>query len=263
MRAMITLWEHPLSPYAQKNKIAMREKGIAFEATTPMGIGSGKTIADFEGVSPLREVPALVDDGFSLFDSRLILEYLEDKYPEPALLPKDPRERAVARRIEQVMDRHYEPLNWALGEIRYFQRAKGDLAQKLEGAAAKEAQGIFGWLDATLGDREWFGGDRFGWGDLSVAPYLNGSRGFGIAPAAGSRLAAWAQRANARPSVKQTAAEAAESVKAMSGVADLVAKGRFRRQYRDHRLEWMIRNGGFDVIADGLRHDNIRFNTFP
>ncbi len=161
------------------------------------------------------------------------------------------------------MDRHYEPLNWALGEIRYFKRATGDLAQKLEAAAGEEARGIFGWLEQTLGDREWFGGDRFGWGDLSVAPYLNGSRGFGIAPEPGSRLASWAERANARPSVKQTAAEAAESVKAMSGVADLVATGRFRRQYRDHRLEWMIRNGGFDVIAEGLRRDNIRFNTFP
>jgi glutathione S-transferase/RNA polymerase-associated protein len=241
----------------------MREKGIAFEALTPMGIGSGKPDARFERVSPLREVPALVDDGFSLFDSRLILEYLEDKYPDPPLLPEDPRGRAVARRIEQVMDRHYEPLNWALSEIRYFRRATGDLAQKLEAAAAKEARGVFGWLEETLGDGEWFGGDRFGWGDLSVAPYLNGSRGFGIAPPEGTRLAAWAERANARPSVKQTAAEAAESVKAMSGVADLVATGRFRRQYRDHRLEWMIRNGGFDVIADGLRRDNIRFNTFP
>ena len=74
MRAMLTLWEHPLSPYAQKNKIAMREKGIPFEAVTPMGIGSGRTIADFERVSPLREVPALVDGDFSLFDSRLILD---------------------------------------------------------------------------------------------------------------------------------------------------------------------------------------------
>jgi glutathione S-transferase len=261
---MLKLWEHPLSPYAQKNKIAMREKGIAFEAMTPMGIGSGRSIEDFERVSPLREVPALVDDdGFALFDSRLILEYLEDRFPDPPLLPRDPRERAMARRIEQVMDRHYEPLNWALGEIRYFKRATGDLAAKLEQAAGDEARGIFGWLDQTLGDREWFGGDRFGWGDLSVAPYLNGSRGFGLAPEPGSRLAAWAERANARPSVRQTAAEAAESVKAMSGVADLVATGRFRRQYRDHRLEWMVRNGGFSVIAEGLARDNIRFNRFP
>jgi glutathione S-transferase/RNA polymerase-associated protein len=260
---MLILWEHPLSPYAQKNKIAMREKGVEFEARTPMGIGSGSALAEFERVSPLREVPALVDGDFSLFDSRLILEYIEDRWPEPALLPRDPRERAQARRIEQVMDRHYEPLNWALGEIHYFKRASGDLAKRLESAAASEARGIFGWLEQALGDRPWLGGDRFGWADLAVAPYLNGSRGFGIAPEAGSRLAAWAVRANERPSVRATASEAADSVRSMSGVADLVSSGRFRRQYRDHRLEWMIRNGGFEVVEEGLRRDNIRFNRFP
>jgi glutathione S-transferase/RNA polymerase-associated protein len=260
---MLILWEHPLSPYAQKNKIAMREKGIPFEARTPMGIGSGTALAEFERVSPLREVPALVDDDFAVFDSRLILEYLEDRFPDPPLLPRDARERAEARRVEQVMDRHYEPLNWALGEIHYFKRATGDLARRLEAAAADDARGIFGWLETTLNERTWFGGDRFGWGDLAVAPYLNGSRGFGIKPEAGSRLAAWAERANARPSVRTTASEAAESVKAMSGVADLVASGRFRRQYRDHRLEWMIRNGGFEVVEEGLRRDSIRFNRFP
>jgi hypothetical protein len=42
-----------------------------------------------------------------------------------------------------------------------------------------------------------------------------------------------------------------------------VASGRFRRQYRDHRLEWMIRNGGVAVVEEGLRRDNIRFNRFP
>jgi glutathione S-transferase len=260
---MLILWEHPLSPYAQKNKIAMREKGVEFEARTPMGIGSGSALADFERVSPLREVPALVDDDFAIFDSRLILEYLEDRYPDPPLLPSDPRERVLARTVEQVMDRHYEPLNWALGEIRYFKRAEGELAQRLEAAAGADARGIFGWLEGALSDRTWFGGDRFGWGDLAVAPYLNGSRGFGIAPEPGSRLAAWAERANARPSVRSTASEAAESVKSMTGVANLVASGRFRRQYRDHRLEWMMRNGGFEVVAEGLRRDNIRFNHFP
>jgi glutathione S-transferase/RNA polymerase-associated protein len=260
---MLTLWEHPLSPYAQKNKIAMREKGLQFEARTPMGIGSGTSIAEFERVSPLREVPALVDGDFSLHDSRLILEYLEDRYPEPPLLPRDPRERAHARRIEEVMDRHYEPLNWAMSEVRYFKRAGGELAQRLEQAAAADAGRLHGWLGEALGDRTWFGGDRFGWADLSVAPYLNGSRGFGIVPPVGSALAAWLERANDRPSVRATAAEAAASVAGMTGVADLVASGRFKRQYRDHRLEWMIKSGGLEVVANGLERDNIRFNRFP
>jgi glutathione S-transferase/RNA polymerase-associated protein len=42
-------------------------------------------------------------------------------------------------------------------------------------------------------------------------------------------------------------------------VADLVATGRFRRQYRDHRLEWMIKSGGVEVVVQGLARDNIRF----
>jgi glutathione S-transferase/RNA polymerase-associated protein len=262
MRAMLVLWEHPLSPYAQKNKIALREKGVPFEARTPMGIGTGSALAEFERVSPLREVPALLDGEVSVFDSRLILEYLEDRWPEPALLPAGAPERARARRIEQVMDRHYEPLNWALSELRYFKRASGPLAERLEAAAADDARRLQAWLDDTLGDREWFGGDRFGWADLSAAPYLNGSRGFGLGPVGGSRLAGWLERANERPSVRATTAEAASAAAAMAGVAELVASGRFRRQYRDHRLEWMIRSGGLEVIEEGLRRDNIRFNRF-
>ncbi|HVR28239.1 MAG TPA: glutathione S-transferase family protein [Thermoanaerobaculia bacterium] len=260
---MLILWEHPLSPYAQKNKIALREKGLQFEARTPLGIGTGSALAEFERVSPLREVPALVDGDFSLFDSRLILEYLEDSYPEPPLLPRDPRERARARGVEVVMDRHYEPLNWALSELRYFKRASGDLGQRLEAAAATDARRLQGWLEETLGDRTWFGGERFGWADLAVVPYLNGSRGFGLAPAPGSPLLAWLERANERPTVAATAAEAAAAAASMAGVADLVSSGRFKRQYRDHRLEWMVRSGGLEVIAEGLRRDNIRFNRFP
>jgi glutathione S-transferase/RNA polymerase-associated protein len=46
----------------------------------------------------------------------------------------------------------------------------------------------------------------------------------------------------------------------MSDVADLVDKGLFKREYRDHRLEWMIKVGGLDVVAKGLARDNIRFS---
>ena len=45
----------------------------------------------------------------------------------------------------------------------------------------------------------------------------------------------------------------------MPDVADLVAKGLFKREYRDHRLEWMIKSGGVDVVLKGLERDNIRF----
>jgi len=66
-------------------------------------------------------------------------------------------------------------------------------------------------------------------------------------------------RANARPSVAETNAEAARFSTAMRDVAGLVAQGLFKREYRDHRLEWMIKSGGVDVVIQGLARDNIRF----
>ena len=58
---MITLYDHPLSPYAQKVKIALREKGLAYEAPMPGGLGAGGAQGAFVEASPRAEVPALVD----------------------------------------------------------------------------------------------------------------------------------------------------------------------------------------------------------
>ena len=46
----------------------------------------------------------------------------------------------------------------------------------------------------------------------------------------------------------------------MPNVAELVRQGLFKREYRDHRLEWMIKSGGAQVVIDGLAKDNIRFS---
>jgi glutathione S-transferase/RNA polymerase-associated protein len=77
----------------------------------------------------------------------------------------------------------------------------------------------------------------------------------------GSKLAAWLARANARPSVASCVEEVAASARAsaMPNVAELVEKGLFKREYRDHRLEWMIKSGGVDVVVKGLERRNIRF----
>jgi len=100
----VTVFEHPLSPYAQKVKIALDEKGIAYSAKMPAAIGTGQIDAEFLKANPRGEVPALIDGDVAIFDSTIILEYIEDKWPTPALLPKDPAARARARTIEEVMD---------------------------------------------------------------------------------------------------------------------------------------------------------------
>ena len=132
---MITLYEHPLSPYAQKVKIALREKGLEFEALSPGGLGAGGVQGDFAKVSPRGEVPALVDGETAIFDSTIILEYLEDKWPSPALLPKGAAERARVRMLEEVMDTHFEAINWGLAELNWFRRAEGELAETLRANA--------------------------------------------------------------------------------------------------------------------------------
>jgi glutathione S-transferase/RNA polymerase-associated protein len=260
----LILYEHPLSPYAQKVKIAMREKGLAFEAQLPGGLGAGGAAGDFVAASPRAEVPALVDGDARIFDSTVILEYLEDAYPEPALRPASPAERARVRMLEEVMDTHFEAITWGLSELSWFRRAEGAQAEAIRAAAARQLAGFYAWLERQLGGRDWFNGAAFGWGDLSVAPFLNGSVGQGHALAEGSKLAAWLARANARPSVAATVADIgawsqAQTGAGMADVADLVAKGLFKREYRDHRLEWMIKSGGLEVVVKGLERDNIRF----
>jgi len=261
---VLLLFDHPLSPYAQKCKIALREKGVPFEARLPAGVGSGAGLDPaFLAANPRAEVPALVDGGTRIFDSTIILDYVEEKWPEPPLFPPTPAERARSRMIEEAMDAHYEPINWGLGEVYFFGRAKGELAKTISERAAAQAASWRRWLEAQLGGRPWFDGERFGRADLSVVPYLNGSRGFGIEPEKGSALADWLALANERPAVAQTAREAAAFLAGAGGgmpqVADAVAKGLFKREYRDHRLEWMLKSGGLQVVLEGLERGNIRF----
>lgn len=259
---MLTLYDHPLSPYAQKVKIALREKGVPFQTAVPGGIGVGGAQGDFLAANPRAEVPALVDDGFGVFDSTIILEYIEDRWPTPALLPATPADRARVRMLEEVMDTHFEAINWGLSEVRWFGRFRGEEAEAVKGRAADQIRGFFAWLERQLGDREWFNGDAFGWGDLCVIPYINGSIGHGNPPESGSRLSDWARRANARDSVAATSAEAVaiNTSGGMNSVADLLEQGLFKREYRDHRLEWMIKTGGVDVVLKGLEKKNIRFS---
>jgi len=201
----------------------------------------------------------LIDGEARIFDSTIILEYLEDRFPSPALLPAGAAERARVRMIEEVMDTHYEAVNWAMGEINWFRRAEGEAAQTLIATAGRQTAGFLSWLERQLGGRTWFNGESFGWGDLAVVPYVAASAGMGFRAAEGSAVAAWLDRALARPSVAETVGESRSFNTQGSGVAEAVAAGLFKREYRDHRLEWMMKSGGVDIVLKGLDAGNIRF----
>jgi glutathione S-transferase/RNA polymerase-associated protein len=255
---MIKLYEHPLSPYAQKVKIALYEKDIPFEPTTPNLIGSDP---GFEAASPRREVPCLVDGDLDVFDSTIILEYLEDKWQTPPLLPSAPAERARVRMIEELCDTYYEAINWGLLEVRFFGRASGTLGERLIARGGEQIAGMHARLERDLGTRPWFNGDAFGWGDLSVLPYLATSAILGFKPPARSRLEAWDDRVRQRPSVSRCLREATAAMPALQQASALVQSGGFLREYRDHRLEWMMRSGGAEVVLAGIAKKNIRYSV--
>ncbi|HYL59921.1 MAG TPA: glutathione S-transferase family protein [Candidatus Acidoferrales bacterium] len=256
---MIKLYEHPFSPYVQKVKIALYEKNVPFEVEIPNAFSGAPT--DFANTNPRLEVPALVDDGFAIFDSTIILDYIEEKWPAPAMLPASPRERARVRMIEDVCDTYYEAINWGLMEIRAWKRVTGDLAKQIERRAAAQTSAVHSWLERELGSASYFNGASFGYGDLSVYPHVNGSVVSEHGPKAGSKLAAWLARAEERPSVRKTIEATRQFAGSMDALPQALASGTFTRQYRDHRLEWMMRSGGVEVVLDGLKKKTIRFSA--
>lgn len=259
----ILIFDHPFSPYAQKCKISLHEKGVPFETRMPGAIGTGQQEGDFLSANPRGEVPALIDDGFAIFDSSIILEYIEDKWPAPPMMPASPADRAKARMIEEVMDTQYEAINWGLSELTWFKRAEGAEADALRARAKEQLGNLNAYLTRELGGREWFNGATFGWADLVVIPYLNGSMGHGVGPDPQSELGQWQARANGRASVQKCIEEIRKMTEmaAMPAVADAVKAGLFKREYRDHRLEWMLRSGGERIVRDGMANGSIRFSN--
>jgi len=255
---MLKLYEHPFSPYVQKVKIALYEKNIPFETEMPDAFSGAPT--RYGALNPRLEVPTLVDDGFAIIDSTIILEYLEDKWPNPPMLPVTPRERARVRMIEDLCDTYYEAINWGLMEVRAWKRVTGDKAAAIEKRAHEQTAGVLAWLERELGSAPWFNGSSFGHGDLSVFPYLHGSVVWDAGPRAGSKLASWLARMGERESVDKTIAATQQFAGSMDALPAMLESGSFKRQYRDHRLEWMMRVGGFEVVLEGLRKGTIRFS---
>lgn len=251
----LLLIEHPLSPYAQKLRIMLREKGIGFHTRQPeVGNPDNALLRQ----NPRMEMPVLqIGETSTLYDSTVIMEYLEDVFPNPPMLPRAPLERADVRTIEDVCDTHYEAINWGLIELTYFHRG-ADISRDLFAVAELDISYMYTWLESRLAGRQWLSGVTFGWADIAAIPHVATSSALGFRPAAESRLATWHDRCCARPSVAQTIGEALAMLPTLEGAWRLLDSG-FKRQYRDHRLEWMIRSGGLSVVTNGIASGNVRF----
>lgn len=103
---MIRLYALPISSYSAKVRICLRGKELAYEEVAPPG-GYGSD--DYAALVPVSTIPALDHDGFTIWDSEAIVEYLEDAFPHPPMLPADPQHRAFARTLSRFHDTRLEP----------------------------------------------------------------------------------------------------------------------------------------------------------
>ncbi len=122
------------SPYAWKVWLALEHKGIPYEfRLLSFDAGDTKT-AQFLALNPRGRVPTIVDDGYSLWESSAIVEYLEERHPEKPLLPGDAKMRAAARRIAAEADVYLSAAMGPLFELTLFRKGEAD------GAKIAEAQ---------------------------------------------------------------------------------------------------------------------------
>jgi glutathione S-transferase/RNA polymerase-associated protein len=261
----LKLFEHPLSPYARKVKIVLYEKGIAFERAiiTPMTLReSDPAFAEFAAASPRLEVPCLVDGGFRCFDSTIIVDYIDEKWPDPPMLSSKLEERARARMVEELSDTIIEAINWGMMEVRFFKRAEGAQAGRMIEHARGQLAKVWDWLERDLGEGAWFSGPRFGRADAALIVHVVAAGLFGLGlNERHERLNAWSARCLAIDGVQRDQADLAAFMGG-DGMRPM-RTGPIKRQYRDHRLEWMLKSGGIEIILRGLDKDSIHFSSFP
>ena len=223
------LYEHPFSPFAQKVKIALREKGLVFEARVVTGAPRDDAS---DPVNPRGEVPALLDNDAVIFEATAILEYLEREHPLPPLRPLRDTDWLRAQMIEDVCDTHYESINWSLTELRFFSRGTADARDSAAAHTAAQTRKMHHWLDAALQADDFLAGPQFGWADLSAFPLVLTSALFDLPPPPGSRLASWYHRSCQRDSVAKTIDEVMAVLPFMTSFGASAAAPLFRRPSR-------------------------------
>lgn len=197
---MLTFYYMPLSINVRRVWVALLEKQIAFTPIA-MNLDGDQFSDDFTAINPLQRVPVIVDDGLRVVESFAILDYLEAKYPIPALLPQDASTIALVRMVMMVALNELQPATLPLT------RALVGLEtppEKLE-AARHRIVTVLQFYEQLLAGKPYFGGDRLTVADIVAGTLVPSLPMFGIALEEYPQLQAWSERLDQRPSWQQTA----------------------------------------------------------
>jgi glutathione S-transferase len=199
------LYSGPLSLFTGKVRIALAEKGIACElVSVPFSRATGYEPKHPEVVriNPKEQVPVLVDGDLELYDSTLILEYLEDARPTPPLYPHEPVARARCRQLELAADEVLFPHVLELIRETFYKR---DPAERDAGRVERAQRGIVEHYDALerRAPRDGYLCGAFTVADIGYFLTLTFATNLGAGLTdAHPKLRAWAARMFERPSVQ-------------------------------------------------------------
>jgi glutathione S-transferase len=201
-----TLYHDWRSSYSWKVRLVLAEKSLEYESVVldvhgpPPHRHKEKWFLE---LNPVGEVPVLVDDGFAIYDSTVIIEYLEDRYPERPLFPESVEDRARARMLENYRDLHFHNSKFVplMREMRLKPKGTPDpeVVDRVEAVIFSEMER----LEALLQGKDWFFGE-LSIADIAFVPNFAYWEFFDLTiPNRFERLQAWWSRWKARPSFDQ------------------------------------------------------------
>jgi len=195
-RSVMTLFSRPTCPHSHRTRIVLSEKSINVEIVDVDGPSLPEDLMD---LNPYHSVPTLVDRELVLYDSRVIVEYLDERFPHPPLMPVDPVTRAQFRlalfRIERDWYSLVDEIEGAADKKRSV-RARKILRESI--LASSE----------VFASRNFFLSDEFSLVDASIAPVLWRLKHYGIdLGEEGEPIEEYCERVFARPSFRKSLTE--------------------------------------------------------
>lgn len=180
----LTLYDAARCPYCARVRIVVAEKDLEVDAVE---IDLSDRPAWLYEKNSTGRVPVLEEDDWPLPESLVIMEFLEERYPEPPLLPADPADRAFARLVVFRADELTHPY-YAL--------------RRDEEGARERLDAALGRLDASLAERPFLGGMEYGLADIAYVPWILRARDMlGVALDGFPALSVWLERILERPAV--------------------------------------------------------------
>ncbi len=200
---MIKLYTFPLSTNSRKVRLALLEKGLEFERINVDLTKREQKNPEYLKIHPFGQVPALDDEGFIVYDSTIINEYLEDEYPYPPLMPADSEGRARARLMEDLRDTRFNPPSVKL--MYEMRKAEAERDANVRAAAAAEINQCFERIEKELQGQEYLVG-TFSLADIAFMANFDllERLQFPIDPKYSNTIA-WIARLKARPSFAASA----------------------------------------------------------